>query len=89
MPLGWSALSSAGVLLICLFTVGTLIWLAEHRTNPDNFPCHSLRGAGNGMWFALVTLTSVGYSDWAPVAPAPLPKLALMDRAQLSCLLKV
>ncbi|MCT0219770.1 transporter substrate-binding domain-containing protein [Synechococcus sp. CS-1329] len=64
---GWAALSSAGVLLICLFTVGNLIWLAEHRTNPDHFPRHYLRGVGNGMWFALVTLTTVGYGDRAPV----------------------
>jgi len=64
---GWAALSSAGVLLICLFVVGNLIWLTEHRKNPEHFPRHYIRGIGNGMWFALVTLTTVGYGDRAPV----------------------
>jgi polar amino acid transport system substrate-binding protein len=64
---GVAALSSGAVLLLSLFVVGNLIWLAERGRNPGHFPRPYLRGLGNGMWFALVTLTTVGYGDRAPV----------------------
>lgn len=63
---GLAALSSVGALLVLLFVVGNLIWLAERRRNSEQFPRTYLHGVGNGMWFALVTLTTVGYGDRAP-----------------------
>lgn len=65
---GWAALSSLGVLMLLLFIVGNLIWLAERRRNYEQFPRHYFHGVGNGMWFALVTLTTVGYGDRAPLS---------------------
>ncbi|MFO0662217.1 MAG: transporter substrate-binding domain-containing protein [Polyangiaceae bacterium] len=59
-----------GVLLLVLFGVGTLFWLAEFRHNESQFPKHPIRGIGNGVWLALVTLTTVGYGDRAPVTIA-------------------
>ena len=66
--IGWAALSSIGGLLTLLFIFGNLIWLAERRKNPAQFPRQYLHGIGNGMWFGLVTLTTVGYGDRAPLS---------------------
>ena len=50
-----------------LLVVGSLIWLAERRSNSEQFPVEPLPGIASGMWFALVTLTTVGYGDKAPM----------------------
>ena len=55
------------VLLTVLGIVGTLIWLVERKKNSEHFPSHPVRGIGNGIWFALVTMTTVGYGDKAPM----------------------
>ncbi|MCA9672298.1 MAG: transporter substrate-binding domain-containing protein [Myxococcales bacterium] len=59
-----------GALLVLLLLVGTLIWLVERGHNPAHFPRSVLRGVSNGMWFALVTLTRVGYGDRTPITRA-------------------
>ena len=66
--IGWAALSSIGILVSLLFIFGNLIWLAERRKNSEQFPRQYLHGVGNGMWFGLVTLTTVGYGDRAPLS---------------------
>jgi len=65
---GMAALSSVGALIIAVFVVGNLIWLAERRKNYEQFPSQYVKGVGNGMWFAVVTLTTVGYGDRAPLS---------------------
>lgn len=62
-----AALSSVGGLALLIFIMGNLIWLAEHRKNPDHFSPHYHQGLQSGMWFALVTLTTVGYGDRYPI----------------------
>ncbi|MEA5508430.1 transporter substrate-binding domain-containing protein [Crocosphaera sp. UHCC 0190] len=62
-----AVISSVGGLFVILFIVGNLIWIAESRRNEEQFPKSYFRGVGNGIWFALVTLTTVGYGDKAPV----------------------
>lgn len=59
-------LTALAVLLLVLTLVGTLTWFVERKTNTDEFPKPPLSGIGNGIWFALVTMTTVGYGDRSP-----------------------
>lgn len=52
-----------GILLGLLFVIGNLIWFAERKINPDCFPSNYFRGILNGMWFSIVTFSTVGYGD--------------------------
>jgi polar amino acid transport system substrate-binding protein len=57
---------AVGVLLSVLALVGTLIWLAERRVPETQFPREPGRGIAHGIWFAIVTMSTVGYGDLAP-----------------------
>lgn len=56
----------SSVLLGLLFVAAVLVWLTERRANPDHFSPQPLRGIADGLWWAAVTLTTVGYGDKAP-----------------------
>ncbi|MEO1389872.1 MAG: transporter substrate-binding domain-containing protein [Cyanobacteria bacterium J06634_6] len=59
-------------LLLVLATsagVGALVWTLEHKHN-DAFSSNPVRGVGQGIWFAIVTLGTFGYGD---VTPTKLP----------------
>lgn len=53
--------------LIILAGVGTLFWLAERKDSKEQFPEKPLPGIGTGMWLAIVTMSTTGYGDKAPV----------------------
>ncbi|MCB1305178.1 MAG: transporter substrate-binding domain-containing protein [Leptospiraceae bacterium] len=53
-------------LLGVLFMVGSLIWIVEHKDN-DSFSTDPVAGIGQGIWFAIVTFTTVGYGDLVPI----------------------
>lgn len=61
---------AVGALLIILGIVGTLLWLAERKESTDQFPEDPLKGIGTGMWLAIVTMSTTGYGDKAPVTLA-------------------
>lgn len=60
-------LIAIGIFLVILTIVGTLLWLAEKKASPDQFPSEPAKGIGTGMWLAIVTMSTTGYGDKAPI----------------------
>lgn len=60
-------LAAIGLFLSILAAVGLLFWLAEHKKSPEQFPKDPKKGIANGMWLALVTMSTTGYGDMAPI----------------------
>ena len=59
-------MKTAGALIGLLLLAGVLVWLIEHRANPEQFSAAPRQGLGDGLWWAAVTMTTVGYGDKAP-----------------------
>lgn len=60
-------LIAIGVFVFILAIVGSLFWLAERKQSPEQFPMNAASGIGNGMWLAIVTMSTTGYGDRAPI----------------------
>lgn len=67
--LPWSdVLKVMGVISALILIAAHLIWLVERGRNPD-FPRDYLRGVGEGVWWSVVTVVTVGYGDRTPKRP--------------------
>lgn len=55
------------IFIFILGVVGTLFWIAERKRSPEQFPRDARRGIANGMWLAIVTMSTTGYGDRAPI----------------------
>ena len=59
-----------GALFVALLVSGVAVYFFERRRNPEQFGGGVVKGIGSGIWWAAVTVTTVGYGDKAPKTAA-------------------
>ena len=45
---------------------GTIIWISERKENSGHYALSPRQGIASGVWWSIVTLTTVGYGDKSP-----------------------
>ncbi|HYQ60155.1 MAG TPA: transporter substrate-binding domain-containing protein [Desulfatiglandales bacterium] len=54
-------------LFLFLLLFGSLIWRLERKKNPEQFGGDMKAGIISGLWWSMVTMSTVGYGDKAPI----------------------
>jgi ABC-type amino acid transport substrate-binding protein len=58
------------IMLVAMIVFSIMLWIVERKVNAAHFGGRPLHGFGSALWFAAVTMTTVGYGDKTPQSVA-------------------